>query len=62
VGGIGPFNVRLDNPLKQGLKLCRDFKGGEPLYVRLDNPLKQGLKLERGAQELYRSKSAWTIH
>jgi len=36
--------VRLDNPLKQGLKLfARGGRLCEEL-VRLDNPLKQGLK------------------
>jgi len=41
------LGVRLDNPLKQGLKLGRIFDLVEKLNVRLDNPLKQGLK--RGA-------------
>jgi len=39
-----PGAVRLDNPLKQGLKL--DPVAHQPVdrVVRLDNPLKQGLK------------------
>jgi len=36
--------VRLDNPLKQGLKHVRDRGAAALLRVRLDNPLKQGLK------------------
>jgi len=38
-------NVRLDNPLKQGLKLVAGAVHDAVLAVRLDNPLKQGLKL-----------------
>jgi len=53
--------VRLDNPLKQGLKPGLLAASSRP-HVRLDNPLKQGLKL----LQLYRVygglESAWTIH
>jgi len=36
--------VRLDNPLKQGLKQANLLECVMPVVVRLDNPLKQGLK------------------
>jgi len=39
--------VRLDNPLKQGLKLAAPDYTLLLYPVRLDNPLKQGLKLGR---------------
>jgi len=46
-----PAAVRLDNPLKQGLKLLYGMQGSSVLIVRLDNPLKQGLKLVDGDDE-----------
>jgi len=54
--------VRLDNPLKQGLKLRAVYCYFILYGVRLDNPLKQGLKLYDAIYELLYLVSAWTIH
>jgi len=54
--------VRLDNPLKQGLKPIRDYGVDNVQNVRLDNPLKQGLKLGLGCRQELLGGSAWTIH
>ena len=40
------YDVRYDNPLKQGLKLSWRRARRSPTRVRYDNPLKQGLKPE----------------
>jgi len=54
--------VRLDNPLKQGLKPVRKSRGSPCTLVRLDNPLKQGLKQVSAELKDGRAESAWTIH
>jgi len=54
--------VRLDNPLKQGLKLSVLIANPDNMDVRLDNPLKQGLKHPSVMIDNQYSMSAWTIH
>ena len=56
------LRVRLDNPLKQGLKLPNSARRRIFDTVRLDNPLKQGLKHPRRNDQRDKPVSAWTIH
>jgi len=54
--------VRLDNPLKQGLKQAPIRLNALFGLVRLDNPLKQGLKQHQISGPATSHASAWTIH
>ena len=51
-----PLRVKIDIPLKQGLKLISDWISSKSAAVKIDIPLKQGLKqsfeASDGAKEL----------